>query len=123
MIVRIAEGFAHNNDWLSKSIRPKDFSNSSDRFVVGAKKVRKNKVAINYTLSISSDCCLPKYNGTFDRFLRDNSLYVNEVELEAWVNPNSVETTLSSSQMAKKEEHLSQAFKQAIHQLHRGKGG
>jgi hypothetical protein len=55
---------------------------------------------------------------TLDAFLKRQRLYVNEVELETWVNPNSTQTAVPTSQLAKKEAVLSEAFQQAILKLH-----
>ena len=60
---------------------------------------------------------------SLDRFLREHSLYVNDVEWAAWVNPNSTETKHSGGQVEAKEQYLAQAFNEAIMKIHLGKGG
>ena len=55
---------------------------------------------------------------SLDRFLRDKTLYVDEIELATWVNPNSVETSHSSAQIGLKEKDLANAFQQAILKIH-----
>ena len=59
---------------------------------------------------------------SLDRFFTGQRLFVNEVELETWVNPNSTETIVPASQMGKKEIALSEAFKKVIYRTLPQKG-
>ena len=59
---------------------------------------------------------------TLDQFLREHSLYINEVELETWVNPHSTETKHLGSKIELKEKYLAEAFKEVIMNLHPSKG-
>lgn len=53
---------------------------------------------------------------SLDRFFTNQRLFVNEVELETWVNPNSIETIVPSSQVEKKERALAEEFRKIIFQ-------
>ena len=55
---------------------------------------------------------------SLDRFLRDKTLYVDEIELATWVNPNSVDTSHSTAQTGLKETHLANLFQQTILKIH-----
>jgi len=56
----------------------------------------------------------PELHETLDRFLVDKRLYVNEVELATWVNPNSVTTPHSATSFVQKEKELAEAFHDTI---------
>ncbi|MEE8396029.1 MAG: hypothetical protein V3S29_08245, partial [bacterium] len=58
---------------------------------------------------------------TFSHFLWDRGVKLSEVELEAWVNPNSVETTHEDPQSLQKQRDLSRDFLLALHDSHPGK--
>ncbi|MCZ6628045.1 MAG: hypothetical protein O7E56_07430 [SAR324 cluster bacterium] len=60
---------------------------------------------------------------SLDRFMRDHTLYIDEVELATWVNPNSTETTHPSYKPVLREEFLSEAFREAIMESQPKKGG
>lgn len=51
---------------------------------------------------------------TMDRYLRERRLYVDEVELECWINPLSVTTEQTSVQEGVKEEELAKAFREVL---------
>ena len=57
-----------------------------------------------------------------DGFLRYHGLYINEVELATWVNPNSTETKHLGGKMELKEQFLSDTFKEIIMKAHPSKG-
>ena len=56
---------------------------------------------------------------TLAKFIKTKGINLEEVAFDVWVNPNSVETSHSSQQLALKENELSQAFKTIIAQVHR----
>ena len=56
-------------------------------------------------------------------FLKHHGVYVEDVKLATWVNPNSTETTHLGAKVELKEQHLADALKQIIIQSHPRKGG
>ncbi len=56
---------------------------------------------------------------SLERFLIDKRLYFDQVELETWVNPHSVETSHGNAGGEQKEQDLSAAFLEAIRRAQR----
>ena len=60
----------------------------------------------------------PELNETFDRFMVNQKLFVDEVDLKAWVNPNSVDSKHSPFQSELKEKELGESFREYILKTH-----
>ena len=60
----------------------------------------------------------PTLHESLDRFLVSQRLFVDEVELKTWVNPNSVESRHSALEPIIKERELADVFAQKILSIH-----
>ena len=65
----------------------------------------------------------PPLHRMVDSFLKHHRLYVNDVELATWVNPNSTETMHVGAKVELKERFLADTLKEIIIQTHPSKGG
>ncbi len=60
----------------------------------------------------------PSIHESLDRYLASQRLFVDQLQLDTWVNPNSVETEHGGAQLTHKEEFLSNLLSAAIEESH-----
>jgi hypothetical protein len=81
------------------------------------------KKANTYHLDHMALLKAPPLHRMVDGFLKHHGLYVNDVKLATWVNPNSTETKHLGARVELKERFLADTLKEIILQTHPSKGG